>query len=54
MRTRCGYIRSLPKDQHVSEEALQHARELGLELPEGKTFVRSHEFKVYRKVNGTD
>ena len=54
MRTRCGYIRSLPKYQHVSEDALQHARELGLELPEGKTFVRSHEFKVYRKRSGTD
>lgn len=50
LRTRSGYIRNLPDGQHASEEARQYAYELGLDLPEGKTFVRSHEFKVYRKI----
>lgn len=50
MITRCGYIRRLPIGQHASEEAIQNALSLGLELPEGRTYVRSHEFTVYRKV----
>lgn len=50
LRTRSGYIRSLPVNQHASEEAIQYAAELGLDLPAGKTFVRSHEFHVYRKI----
>lgn len=50
VRTRSGYIRSLPVGYRASEEARQYAHELGLNLGEGKTFVRSHEFKVYRKI----
>lgn len=50
IRNRSGYIRNLPKNQHASEEAVQYASELGLDLPEGKTFVRAHEFRVYRKI----
>lgn len=48
--TRSGYIRRLPAGQCASDEAIQHAVELGLELPAGKTFVRSHEYTVYRKI----
>ena len=47
---RSGYIRKLPKNQKASDEARQYAAELGLSLPEGKTFVRAHEFHVYRKI----
>ena len=50
MRSRKGYIRRLPVNQHASDAAIQHALDLGLELPEGMTFVRSHEYRVYRKV----
>lgn len=50
MRTRSGYIRNLPENQHASEDAIQYAATLGLDLPEGKTFVRAHEFRVYRKI----
>ncbi len=50
MRTRNGYIRRLPVNQQASERAVQYAMDLGLYLPEGMTFVRSHEYKVYRKV----
>lgn len=49
LQTKSGYIRKLPDQQHASEEAMQRAKEYGLELPEGKTFVRSHVFRVYRK-----
>ena len=52
MITRCGYIRRLPVGQHASEEAIQHAIALGLELPEGRTYVRSHEYTVYRRTVG--
>lgn len=48
--TRSGYIRRLPLGQCASEEATQYAAELGLVLPAGRTFVRSHEFLVYRKI----
>lgn len=50
MITRCGYIRRLPVGQHASEEAIQHATELGLDLPAGKTFVRSHDYTIYRRI----
>lgn len=50
MRSRKGYIRRLPVNQHASDAAIQNALDLGLELPEGMTFVRSHEYRVYRKV----
>lgn len=50
LRTRNGYIRRLPVNQQASEHAVQYAMDLGLYLPEGMTFVRSHEYKVYRKV----
>lgn len=49
MISRSGYIRNLPLGQSASFEAAQRAAKLGLELPPGKTYVRSHEFKVYRK-----
>lgn len=50
VRTRSGYIRRLPQNQHASEDAVQYAAQLGLELPSGKTFVRSHEFRVHQKI----
>ena len=50
IRTRNGYIRRLPANQQASERAVQYAMDLGLYLPEGMTFVRTYEYKVYRKV----
>lgn len=50
VRSRNGYIRRLPVNQQASEAAIQNARDLGLDLPAGMTFVRSHEYKVYRKI----
>ena len=50
MRSRKGYIRRLPVNQQASDRAIQNALDLGLELPEGMTFVRSHEYTIYRKV----
>lgn len=49
LRSRSGYIRRLPEGQCASMEAVQAARELGLDLPEGRTFVRSHGYHVYVK-----
>ena len=49
LRSRSGYIRRLPEGQCASMEAVQTARELGLDLPEGRTFVRSHDYHVYVK-----
>ncbi len=49
MANRNGYVRNLPDGQCASTDAVRRASELGLELPPGKTYVRSHEFKVYRK-----
>lgn len=54
MITRCGYIRRLPTGQHASDEAIQYALELGLDLPAGRTFVRSHEYTIYRKISNSD
>jgi len=51
LKTRIGYIRKLPHNQHASNEAIQYALELGYELPEGKTFVRGHEYRVYKKIS---
>lgn len=48
--TRSGYIRRLPQNHHASEKAVQYAASLGLELPSGKTFVRSHEFLIHHKI----
>lgn len=50
VRTRSGYIRRLPENQNASDKAISYAASLGLNLPAGKTFVRSHEFRVYRKI----
>lgn len=50
VRNRSGYIRTLPKGQKVSMDAIQYAAQLGLSLPDGKTFVRTHEFHVYTKI----
>ena len=50
VRTRSGYIRRLPENQHASDEAISFAASLGLNLPAGKTFVRSHEYRIYRKI----
>lgn len=49
LRSRSGYIRRLPEGQCASMEAVQTARGLGLDLPEGRTFVRSHDYHVYVK-----
>ncbi len=50
VRTRSGYIRRMPQNQHASEDAVQYAAQLGVELPSGKTFVRSHEFRIHQKI----
>ena len=50
VRIRSGYIRRLPENQRASDEAISYAASLGLDLPAGKTFVRSHEFRIYRKI----
>ncbi|MDD3362681.1 MAG: hypothetical protein PHW34_13515 [Hespellia sp.] len=50
IRAKSGYIRNLPANYQASVEAVQYAAEFGLELPEGKTFVRAHEFRVYTKI----
>ena len=50
VRNRSGYIRALPKGQKASMDAIQYAAQLGLSLPDGKTFVRTHEFHVYTKI----
>lgn len=49
LRTRSGYVRKLPEGQHASAEAVQAAKELGFNLPEGRTFVCSHNYHVYVK-----
>lgn len=49
LRTRSGYVRRLPEGQRASTEAVQAAKELGFNLPEGRTFVRSHDYHVYVK-----
>ena len=51
LRTRSGYIRRLPEGQNASDEARERAEALGLFLPDGRTFVRSHEYHVYTKIN---
>lgn len=38
-----GHFRKLPADWKASDEAREHAREFGLTLTEGYTFVRPHE-----------
>lgn len=48
--SRSGYIRNLPENQHASDEAKRYAAGLGLNLPEGKTFVRAHEFHIFKTV----
>lgn len=50
VRIRNGYIRRLPQNHHASKDAIQYAASLGLELPSGKTFVRSHEFLIHQKI----
>ena len=50
VRTRSGYIRRLPENQNASDKAISYAASLGLNLPAGKTFVRSHEFRIHRKI----
>lgn len=52
LRTRSGYIRKLPEGQRASAGAAQTAKELGFNLPAGKTFVRSHDYHVYVKAAG--
>ena len=41
------YIRKLPEGMEASDEAKKRARELGYELREGETFVRSFERKNF-------
>ena len=47
-----GYIRNLPLGQTASEEAIRISRELGYDLPAGKTYVRpfiKHVIKIKEK-----
>jgi len=54
LRTRNGYIRRLPAGQKVSDSAVQNARDIGIDLPPGMTYVRAHEFMVYMKFPSSD
>ena len=38
-----GHIRRLPEGQQASRDAINHAREYGIEIPDGYTFVRPYE-----------
>ena len=38
-----GHLRKLPQGWNVSDQAIQHASEFGIHLPDGHTFVRPHE-----------
>lgn len=49
MRRRGGYVRRLPEGQRASVTAVQAAKELGISLPEGRTFVRPYNYHVYVK-----
>lgn len=51
IRSRTGYIRNLPANYRASEEAVERAASLGLEIPVGKTFVRSHDFRIYKRIS---
>lgn len=53
IKTRVGYIRNLPAGQHASDLARHNAEQLGFELSEGKTYVRSHSFRIYHKLKAT-
>lgn len=48
---RSGHLRRLPERQQASEKAVQNAINFGISLPPGMTFVNSHEFRVFRKVD---
>lgn len=50
IRTKNGYIRRLPSGQNASEGAIQSASEIGIELPAGMTYVRSHEYTTHLKI----
>ena len=50
IRTRNGYIRRLPVGQQASESAIRNARDIGIELPQGMTYVRSHEYTAHMKI----
>jgi hypothetical protein len=43
------FLRNLPFGQQASEEARQMAERLGITLPNGKTFVKGFQKKVYKK-----
>ena len=50
IKTRVGYIRNLPAGQHASDTARQNAEQLGFRLAEGKTYVRSHTYRMYHNL----
>ena len=50
IKTRVGYIRNLPPGQHASDTARQNAKQLGFNLAAGKTYVRSHTYRIYHKL----
>ncbi len=50
IKTRVGYIRNLPTGQKASDTACEYAGKLGIRLAEGKTYVRSHLYRVYHKL----
>lgn len=49
IRTRKGYLRRLPTGQRASENAVKNALSIGIELPNGMTYVRSHEYVTHVK-----
>ena len=50
IKERMGFIRKLPVGQRASDAARLYAEQLGFQLAEGKTYVRSHTYRVYRKL----
>lgn len=50
VRERDGMIRQLPAGRKPSAEAVQYARNMGYDLPPGRTFVRPYQYRVYCKI----
>ena len=44
-----SYIRKLPIGATASEEAIENARQYGINLKPGETFVKSFEKTIYKK-----
>lgn len=53
VKTQPAYIRRLPAGSNASSEALQLARNLGYEVPEGFTFVKRFDYHVRKRLYRT-